>query len=63
MRRIFAGRHLDRRHPDEVARKLRELSDAVGGFGTLLVIGHEWEPREAWLRSMSLLTQHVLPRL
>jgi alkanesulfonate monooxygenase SsuD/methylene tetrahydromethanopterin reductase-like flavin-dependent oxidoreductase (luciferase family) len=49
--------------PDEVARKLRELSDAVGGFGTLLVIGHEWEPREAWLRSMSLLTQHVLPRL
>ena len=63
MRRISAGRHLDRRHPDEVARKLRELSDAVGGFGTLLAIGHEWEPREAWLRSMSLLTQHVLPRL
>ena len=49
--------------PDEVTRKLRELSDAVGGFGTLLVIGHEWEPRQAWLRSMRLLTEHVLPRL
>ncbi|MGH7319221.1 MAG: LLM class flavin-dependent oxidoreductase [Candidatus Rokuibacteriota bacterium] len=49
--------------PDEVTRKLRELRDAVGGFGTLLVIGHEWEPREAWERSMRLLVEHVLPRL
>jgi alkanesulfonate monooxygenase SsuD/methylene tetrahydromethanopterin reductase-like flavin-dependent oxidoreductase (luciferase family) len=49
--------------PDEVTRKLRRLHEDVGGFGTLLVIGHEWEPREAWTRSMRLLTQHVLPGL
>jgi len=49
--------------PDEVTRKLRTLHDEVGGFGTLLVIGHEWEPRDAWLRSMTLLARHVLPRL
>jgi alkanesulfonate monooxygenase SsuD/methylene tetrahydromethanopterin reductase-like flavin-dependent oxidoreductase (luciferase family) len=49
--------------PDEAATKLRRLRDEVGGFGTLLVIGHEWEPREAWMRSMRLLVDDVLPRL
>lgn len=49
--------------PEEVTRKLRRLHEDVGGFGTLLVIGHEWEPRETWTRSMHLLTEHVLPRL
>jgi hypothetical protein len=46
-----------------VARKLQQLQRDVGGFGTLLVIAHEWEPRAAWTRSMSLLTEQVAPRL
>ena len=49
--------------PDEVVRRIRALRDEVGDFGTLLVIGHEWEPREAWTRSMRLLVEDVLPRL
>jgi alkanesulfonate monooxygenase SsuD/methylene tetrahydromethanopterin reductase-like flavin-dependent oxidoreductase (luciferase family) len=49
--------------PDEVTARLRRLREEVGGFGTLLVIGHEWEPREAWTRSMRLLVEEVLPRL
>ncbi len=49
--------------PDAVTAKLRALRDAVGGFGTLLVIGHEWAPWEAWTRSMTLLAEHVLPNL
>ena len=49
--------------PDEVVRRIRALREDVGNFGTLLVIGHEWEPREAWTRSMRLLVDEVLPRL
>jgi alkanesulfonate monooxygenase SsuD/methylene tetrahydromethanopterin reductase-like flavin-dependent oxidoreductase (luciferase family) len=49
--------------PDTVAAKLRTLGDQVGGFGTLLVIAHEWRPRAAWERSMTLLREQVLPRL
>ncbi len=49
--------------PDTVARKLAKLSGDVGGFGTLLVIAHEWTPRGAWERSMRLLKDKVLPRL
>ncbi len=49
--------------PDTVAEKLRRLAADVGGFGVLLVIAHEWTPQEAWVRSMKLLSQEVLPRL
>jgi alkanesulfonate monooxygenase SsuD/methylene tetrahydromethanopterin reductase-like flavin-dependent oxidoreductase (luciferase family) len=49
--------------PDTVAGKLRRLRDEVGGFGWLLVIAHEWAPRDAWVRSMTLLREQVLPRL
>lgn len=48
---------------DEVTAKLRRLYDDVGGFGTLLAIGHEWEPADRWERSMRLLAQEVMPRL
>jgi alkanesulfonate monooxygenase SsuD/methylene tetrahydromethanopterin reductase-like flavin-dependent oxidoreductase (luciferase family) len=49
--------------PDEVTSKIRKLHEDVGGFGTLLVIGHEWQPRERWLRSMELLAREIMPRL
>jgi alkanesulfonate monooxygenase SsuD/methylene tetrahydromethanopterin reductase-like flavin-dependent oxidoreductase (luciferase family) len=49
--------------PDTVADKLATLHRAVGGFGMLLAIAHEWQPREAWERSMRLLHDEVLPRL
>src|SRR5919108_2657829 len=49
--------------PETVARKLTTLADDVGGFGTLLVIAHEWTPRSAWERSMRRLAEDVLPRL
>src|SRR2546429_4360363 len=49
--------------PDTVARKLAQLSADVGGFGTLLVIAHEWTPPGAWERSMRRLADDVLPGL
>jgi alkanesulfonate monooxygenase SsuD/methylene tetrahydromethanopterin reductase-like flavin-dependent oxidoreductase (luciferase family) len=48
---------------DEVTRKLHRLYPEVGGFGTLLVIGHEWLPVDDWRRSMMLLAKEVVPRL
>lgn len=49
--------------PDEVAAKLRDIYDYVGGFGTLLAMGHEWDPKEKWEHSMELLANEVLPQL
>ncbi len=48
---------------DDVTAKLRKLYEDVGGFGILLAMGHEWQPRDKWVRSMTLLADQVMPRL
>ena len=48
---------------NDVTEKLRQLYSDVGGFGVLLAMGHEWEPKDNWVKSMSLLSQEVMPRL
>jgi alkanesulfonate monooxygenase SsuD/methylene tetrahydromethanopterin reductase-like flavin-dependent oxidoreductase (luciferase family) len=49
--------------PTEVAHKIRTLYERVGGFGTLLVIAHDWPDPAVWDRSMTLLATEVLPQL
>ena len=49
--------------PHEVASKIRHLYEELGGFGTLLSMGHEWQPRESWTHSMTLLAEEVMPLL
>ena len=49
--------------PDDVAEKLQRLQEDLGGFGVLLVLGHEWDPKDRWVESMRLLKEEVLPRV
>ena len=49
--------------PDEVADKIRRMHNEVGGFGVLLAMGHEWQPKDEWLRSMTLLVEEVMPKV
>ncbi len=48
---------------DQVTQKLNDLVGEIGDFGTLLAMGHEWEPRDAWHQSMALLKHEVLPKV
>ena len=49
--------------PADVERKIREMYHAVGGFGVLLAMAHEWQPKARWVQSMTLLAQEVMPNL
>jgi alkanesulfonate monooxygenase SsuD/methylene tetrahydromethanopterin reductase-like flavin-dependent oxidoreductase (luciferase family) len=49
--------------PDTVARKIRELFDAVGGFGGLLIGAADWQDKTIWDRSMRLFATDVMPRI
>ena len=49
--------------PDEVARQVRQLYQDLGGFGVLLLMGHEWSPPGQWERSMNLFVNEVMPQL
>jgi alkanesulfonate monooxygenase SsuD/methylene tetrahydromethanopterin reductase-like flavin-dependent oxidoreductase (luciferase family) len=49
--------------PATCVKKLRALYDEVGGFGTLLMICHDWDDKSRWLRSLELLAKEVVPAL
>lgn len=48
---------------DECIRRLQEVWGITGGFGTLLMIAHDWDDKARWVRSMELLINEVTPAL
>ncbi len=48
---------------NEVTRQLQALYEETGGFGTLLMIGPDWDDKARWIRSMELLARQVVPAL
>ena len=49
--------------PDFCLRKIRDIYDTVGGFGTLLQLTQDWDPPEKGWKSMELFMKHVAPEL
>ena len=47
----------------ECIRRLEEIWEQSGGFGTLLMITHDWDDRTTWRRSQELLAQEVVPAM
>ena len=48
---------------DECIRQLQDTWEVTGGFGTLLMIAHDWDDKAKWIRSMELLANEVVPML
>lgn len=48
---------------DEVLRRLHNLIDETGDFGTLLLMGYDWDDKDAWLHSTDLFVNKVMPAL
>lgn len=49
--------------PAECICQLEAAWEETGGFGTLLMIAHDWDDKGKWKRSMELLTRKVMPAL
>jgi alkanesulfonate monooxygenase SsuD/methylene tetrahydromethanopterin reductase-like flavin-dependent oxidoreductase (luciferase family) len=47
--------------PGEVTRRLLELREQVGPFGTLILTAHDWDDRDRWARSLELFAREVVP--
>jgi limonene 1,2-monooxygenase len=48
--------------PDDAMACIEHLAQVSGGFGGLLLLAHEWAPRDKILRSYELLARYVMPR-
>ncbi|TFV58824.1 LLM class flavin-dependent oxidoreductase [Mycobacterium sp. PS03-16] len=48
--------------PEMAVEQLRRLHEKSGGFGTYLLMAHEWANREATLKSYELISRYVMPK-
>ncbi len=48
---------------EEVLRRLLMLIEETGPFGTLVLMSYDWDDKEAWLRSMELFANELIPAL
>ncbi len=48
---------------DEVLRRLLILIEETGPFGKLVMMSYDWDDKDAWLRSMELFQNELMPAL
>ena len=48
---------------DRVLERLVALVDRLGPFGTLVMVGHDWDQSGLWQASMERLAERVMPAL
>ena len=48
---------------DEVVRRILDLRERIGEFGTLVLVAHDWDDRSQWLNSLELFAREVIPRI
>jgi limonene 1,2-monooxygenase len=47
--------------PDDARAQVQRVLDQSGGFGSMLLLAHDWANPAATLRSYELIAQHVMP--
>ncbi|MBL8849870.1 MAG: LLM class flavin-dependent oxidoreductase [Planctomycetaceae bacterium] len=48
---------------DEVLRRLLQLIEETGPFGTLVLMSYDWDDKASWVHSMELFAKELMPRL
>lgn len=48
---------------DHVLDRLLRLIDETGPFGTLVLMGYDWDDKASWVRSQELFARELMPRL
>jgi alkanesulfonate monooxygenase SsuD/methylene tetrahydromethanopterin reductase-like flavin-dependent oxidoreductase (luciferase family) len=47
----------------EVLRRLLQLIEETGPFGTLILMSYDWDDKPSWLHSMELFARELMPAL
>ena len=48
---------------DEVLDRLLRLIDEIGPFGTLILMGYDWDDKQSWLHHLDLFANELMPAL
>ena len=48
---------------EEVLKRLLRMMEETGPFGTLVLMGYDWDDKESWIRSLELFAHELMPAL
>ena len=48
---------------EEALRRLLKLMDETGPFGTLVMMGYDWDDKASWVNSLELFARELMPAL
>jgi alkanesulfonate monooxygenase SsuD/methylene tetrahydromethanopterin reductase-like flavin-dependent oxidoreductase (luciferase family) len=48
---------------DHVLERLLAMIEETGRFGTLVLMGYDWDDKPSWVRSLELFARELMPRL
>jgi hypothetical protein len=48
---------------DCVLERLLAMMEETGRFGTLVLMGYDWDDKPSWVHSMELFARELMPRL
>jgi alkanesulfonate monooxygenase SsuD/methylene tetrahydromethanopterin reductase-like flavin-dependent oxidoreductase (luciferase family) len=48
---------------DEVLRRLLNLVEEAGEFGTLVLMSYDWDDKASWIRSLELFAEELMPAM
>ena len=49
--------------PDDLAERIRDMTELTGGFGCVIGFVHDWANREDTLRSWDMVARYVVPQV
>lgn len=49
--------------PDYALERILGMTEETGKFGTLVMMGYDWDDKDAWVNSMELFANELMPRV
>ena len=49
--------------PDYALERILQMTEETGKFGTLVMMGYDWDDKDAWLNSLELFANELMPRV
>ncbi len=49
--------------PDFALERILEMTEETGEFGTLVMMGYDWDDKDVWVNSMELFANELMPRV
>ena len=55
--------HIIAGDPDYALERILQMAEETGKFGTLVMMGYDWDDKDAWVNSLELFANELMPKV